>query len=206
VNPASGGLAGAIIYLEPVDASAALPANVPDNAATMIMQRDFTFEPHLAVVPPGHTVIYGNDDPANHNVRAETENPRNAFNVITTPEQTYEKRVEAEPPRAPIRIACDVHPWMAAWVYVIEHRLFAVSDEEGAFRVADIPPGFYNVVVEQPDGGLFAETQIDVQSGAAVRLSVNFEMTQLNRQASPSVQIEIVSSAGNAAPERHKTK
>ena len=46
-----------------------------------------------------------------------------------------------------IRVVSDVHPHMAAWVIVHDSPYFAVTDERGAFRIEDIPPGSYRVTL-----------------------------------------------------------
>jgi hypothetical protein len=42
-----------------------------------------------------------------------------------------------------VRFKCDVHPWMFAYVGVIEHPFFAVTDKEGSFIITNVPPGDY---------------------------------------------------------------
>ena len=55
--------------------------------------------------------------------------------------------VEWQPtkPELMIPFACDIHPWMKAWVSVREHPWFAVSDASGAFTIGGVPPGEYTL-------------------------------------------------------------
>jgi len=46
-----------------------------------------------------------------------------------------------------LRIVCDVHPGMQAFLGVLPHGLFAVTDSEGRFEIADVPAGEYRLVV-----------------------------------------------------------
>ena len=46
-----------------------------------------------------------------------------------------------------VRLRCDVHPWMAGWLVVVEHPYAAVTDAEGRFTIADVPPGAYTLAV-----------------------------------------------------------
>lgn len=207
VNNDNAGLAGAIVYLEPPDPSAvSLPLFQPEPEPRVLTQRDFTFVPHILVVPPGQTVIFGNDDPANHNIRAETTNPRNAFNVITTPDQSYEKTMRTEPGDRRIRLACDVHAWMTAWLYVLEHRLFALTDERGAFAIPDVPPATYRIVVEQPDGDLAAEDEFSLGAGQRAHVNVTFAQTHLNGQNQPGLDINVTPSAASPAHGENTTR
>ena len=63
-------------------------------------------------------------DPVNHNVRyAAFTNP--AFNQILAPNGQLEMKFVAE--RRPILVACDIHPWMKAYLMVFDHPFFAVT-------------------------------------------------------------------------------
>jgi hypothetical protein len=44
-----------------------------------------------------------------------------------------------------MKFQCDVHPWMFAWVTVVDHPYFAVTDKEGNFTIKDVPPGKYKI-------------------------------------------------------------
>jgi hypothetical protein len=44
-----------------------------------------------------------------------------------------------------IRARCDIHPWMSAWVGVVDHPFFAVTDASGHFEIRGLPAGSYTV-------------------------------------------------------------
>jgi Carboxypeptidase regulatory-like domain len=46
-----------------------------------------------------------------------------------------------------IRVVCDAHPHMAAWMIVHDSPYYAVTDDKGAFRIEGIPPGSYKVTM-----------------------------------------------------------
>jgi hypothetical protein len=49
-----------------------------------------------------------------------------------------------------VRFKCDVHPWMFAYVGVVEHPFFAVTDKDGAFKISDVPNGKYTIEAYHP--------------------------------------------------------
>ena len=69
-----------------------------------------------------------------------------------------------------ITFKCDVHPWMRAWVSVIDSPYFSVSDKDGKFVIKNVPPGKYTV--EANHRKLGAQTQ-DVEV-ADKDVTVNF--------------------------------
>jgi len=159
------------------------PHEFPDDGppgTTVVDQRDLIFVPHLLAVRSGQRVAFSNSDSENHNVRAQAENPRNRFNILTGPGLDYERRFQSEPDNLPIRLSCDIHPWMYAWVYAFDHPFFSVTDEYGGFRIDRVPPGRYRIVVHQPDGRLTAEGAIVVAAGSPLRMDIEFSKRHLD--------------------------
>jgi hypothetical protein len=46
-----------------------------------------------------------------------------------------------------VGVRCDVHPWMRAWLAVLDHPFFARNAADGGFRLAGIPAGEYTLAV-----------------------------------------------------------
>ncbi len=44
-------------------------------------------------------------------------------------------------------VRCDVHPWMQAWVSVVDHPHFTLTGADGAFTLRDVPPGAHTIGV-----------------------------------------------------------
>jgi hypothetical protein len=134
------------------------------------------FVPHLVAVRVGQPVKFTSSDVANHNVRAISLEQKNQFNRFTGGGDSYTHRFTAERRNRPVRIGCDLHRWMGAWVFVFEHSRFAVTGEDGSYRVGDLPPGKYTLSFRQPDGGLRADRDIEIAAGK--KTTVDFEFTE----------------------------
>jgi plastocyanin len=106
-------------------------------------QKQCVFVPRVIVVPAGGTVEFLNSDRLLHNLHsASTDNP--TFNRTQPKGRTIP--IAFRKPET-IRIDCDLHPWMRAWVVVAEHPFYAVTNDRGEFALESVPPGTYTLQV-----------------------------------------------------------
>jgi hypothetical protein len=91
--------------------------------------------------------------------------------VLTTP--GAEKTVTFSQPEI-IRIKCDVHPWMTAWVGVMESPFFTVTKEDGAFAIPRVPAGNYTLTAWHERFGQL-EQQIEVKETGAVETKFQYK-------------------------------
>jgi plastocyanin len=151
VDPRTKTLRDMVLYVARSDgAELPRPATLRSDATALVDQIDYAFAPRVIAVREGQPVTFRNSDPANHNVRASARTKSNEFNVFTGVDGKYEHRFLTESNNAPIRLGCDIHPWMAAWVFVFNHPFFSVTDEGGRFRITELPPGEYQLHMVQP--------------------------------------------------------
>ncbi len=167
----SGGLRYAVVFLPDSQGS----GRPPEKPATM-NQRNFIFEPQVLAVRAGQVVRFTNDDPASHNVRSRDATAANTFSLNTASGYVGPDvhRFASTPAGHPIELSCDIHPWMAAWVYVFDHDHFAMTDAHGSFRIENVPPGRYRIAVRQPSGRLAKDLAVDVRAGETAPLNVRF--------------------------------
>jgi len=163
------GLQGVVIYVLPANGVAfrARPGGKAATKPPLVDQVDYAFTPRVTAVQEGETVVFRNSDPANHNVRASGRN--NEFNVFTGMDGTYEHRFIVETNYRPVRLGCDIHPWMGGWVYVFNHPHFAVTDAQGNFEIPGLPPGEYEFHVAQPDINYHQHRRETVVAGETTR-------------------------------------
>jgi len=104
-------------------------------------QRQCVFIPRVIIVPVGGTVEFLNDDRLLHNLRTRnTANP--AFNRTQPKGRTIP--IAFSKPEI-IKVECDLHPWMRAWVVVAEHPFYALTNDQGEFVLGNVPPGKYSL-------------------------------------------------------------
>ncbi len=106
-------------------------------------QKGCEYSPHVLAFPAGSTLQILNSDGILHNVHTtSTANP--SFNQA---QPKFKKTIEAkiDKPEMPIKVQCDAHGWMHAWWVSEDHPYYAVTDAKGAFKIADVPPGDYEL-------------------------------------------------------------
>jgi hypothetical protein len=116
----------------------------------------------------GETFKVKNSDPFMHNVNA-TPKTNKGFNFAqASKDQVNEKSFDK--PELGVKFACNVHPWMVAYVHVLENPFFAVTDDKGGFELpAGLPPGKYDLEVNHLKAGVVKQSlEIAAGQGADV--------------------------------------
>jgi len=129
----------AVVYLENVPGQFAAP-----KQASEIDQLKMVFIPHVLPVVVGTTVKFLNSDPVLHNVFTPSK-AGNKFNLGTWPKgeaktYTFDKLGD-------VRLLCNVHPEMEAWVVVLPNPYFAKTGPDGSYSIANVPAGKYTLKV-----------------------------------------------------------
>ena len=91
------------------------------------------FRPRVQGVRVGQELVMRNSDPLLHNVRSLSFRNK-AFNVAQPSNSEDRKWVFKKGERA-VKIECDIHSWMTAYFFVMEHPYFAVTNEKGEFKI-----------------------------------------------------------------------
>jgi len=149
----------------------------PAGQVVTIDQKNCRFEPHVLGVRVGQTLRVTNSDPVTHNIHPQ-------------PQMNYEwnqsQEQGAEPlerkfvrPEMFIRVKCNVHSWMRAYVSAMEHPYFAVTGADGSFAIPNLPPGDYVLEAWQEKLGT---REIAVTLAPSEQKPVEFTFTGASKQ------------------------
>lgn len=165
---AGGGVLDAIVYLKEVPKGKRW--DKPKKTPT-INNRKCNFEPHVQVMPAGMNLAILNSDPVLHNTHGFLIKAT-VFNVAM-PKQGM--RVE-RPIKKPgiVRVECDAHGWMLAWIYAADNPYYAITGKDGTFSIPAVPPGEYTMVVWQEHTGSM-EMPVIVKSNETVTVPVEIK-------------------------------
>ena len=151
-----------VVYLESV-ARGAFERTEPGRA--VMNQRNETFAPHLLAVTTGTVVDFPNGDPFYHNVFSLSKANRFDLGRYATGRL---KSVQFTQPGI-VRVFCEIHSHMNAYILVFSHPFFAITDEVGRYHIDNVPPGRYNVIAWNE--GLASEPKpVDVPDAATTEL------------------------------------
>jgi len=104
------------------------------------------FVSHVSAVMAGERARVKNSDAILHNTHGFLGKPT-VFNLaLPNRDQMIEITKRLTRPGV-VRVVCDAHPHMTAWMIVHDSPYYAVTDERGAFRIDGIPPGRYKVTM-----------------------------------------------------------
>lgn len=167
-TPERGRVTDAVGYLARIPAAAESALASTPRARPQLAQSQEAFVPRVAVVPRGRTVDFPNRDPIYHNVFSLS--PTKRFDLGKY-RQGQSKAVLFNRVGL-VKVYCDIHAEMEAFVMVVPNHAFAQPGPEGAFELPDLPAGGYELRVWHPDLHEIVRTvQIPAHGDASIELS-----------------------------------
>jgi plastocyanin len=122
-------------------------------------QKGCLYSPTILAVQTGQKIIVKNSDPCLHNVHTVSKDGNDQHNDAQMPggaDLTY----SFDKPENFLKFQCDVHPWMFAWVTIVDSPYYALSDKDGKFTIKNVPPGKYTITAAHRKLG---EQTLDVE-------------------------------------------
>jgi len=145
-----------VVYLESAPQAAFGP---PPGRAEMDQDGE-TFVPYVLPISVGTTVDFPNSDPVYHNVFSLSKTRRFDLGRYAAGQS---KSVRFDRPGI-VRVFCDIHSHMSAYILVFAHSFFAATDSRGDYRIDDVPPGRYTLVV-WTDGDERSRREVTIPEG-----------------------------------------
>jgi len=101
--------------------------------------KDCRFEPHVLCLQAGDTLNLVERDQVGHNANPNFFANPTFGGVVRPGEPRSIKIAKAEP--APIPVDCNIHPWMSAYLVVLDYPFMSVSDDHGNIEIRNLPAG-----------------------------------------------------------------
>jgi plastocyanin len=148
-----------VVYLESAPRGA---FETSDGGHAVMDQRNESFVPHVLAITTGTTVDFPNSDKFYHNVFSLSKPKTFDLGRYAA---GHSRPVRFDRPGI-VRVFCDIHSHMNAFILVFSHPFFSLTDADGRYRIENVPPGTYGVIawnegtpsetksVTVPDGGI----------------------------------------------------
>ena len=148
-----------VVYLESAPRGA---FETSDGERAVMDQRNETFVPHVLAIMTGTTVDFPNSDKFYHNVFSLSKTRPFDLGRYAAGNSRQIRFDRA----GIVRVFCEIHSHMNAYILVFSHPFFAMTDAEGRYRIENVPPGTYGVIawnegtssetrpITVPDGGV----------------------------------------------------
>jgi hypothetical protein len=130
------------------------------------------YEPRVIGVMVNLEVKFINSDPTNHNVHPLPRLNQEWNESQPSGGSALLKRFSRQEVMMPVK--CNIHPWMRAYIGVMNHPFFAVTGDDGHFKINGVPPGTYTIESWQERYGV---RDLPVTVPAKGNEIVNFDYT-----------------------------
>ncbi|MFQ5845615.1 MAG: carboxypeptidase regulatory-like domain-containing protein [Planctomycetota bacterium] len=115
----------------------------PPEGHVLVDQKACRYVPRVTGARVGQEIRIHTSDDTQHNVQALPVRQR-GFNVSQS-KAGMVVRIAFYTPEVMVPLKCQLHGWMSAWIGVVPHPFFAVTDERGTFELPPLPPGDYTL-------------------------------------------------------------
>jgi len=183
VRVRDGRLAEVFVYVKEglEDMAFPLPAE-----SVLIDQEGCRYVPRVSGAMTNQTITLRNSDGLLHNINASPQVNR-PFNISQPVNMDTERTFPL--PEVMIPLRCDVHGWMGAYVGIVPHPYHAVTGDNGAFSLDQLPPGEYLLEAWHPTLGS-AEERVTVTTGETATVSFTFSGGSASRPPLPPAEPE----------------
>jgi hypothetical protein len=163
-----GGLRNVEVFIKRIDRGKPNPA----GAVTLTNNRCM-FLPRVQGASIGQSLKITSSDPILHNTHPQIAETNATIYNIALPYKGFAVIKTLPPTPGLIRVKCDAHEWMRAWIWEFEHPYHATTDAGGYFKIEDVPPGTYAVVAWHEDMGQ-QEASVTVTAGKPATVDFRF--------------------------------
>lgn len=166
VNPSTHALQNVVISVEGISRG-----KKPDLSTLELNNLKCRFQPRTLAAMVGDSYEVKNSDPVLHNTHLKQDD----VTILNVAMPAAGKKIKKPMNQAGIiNVRCDAHSFMKGNILVFDHPYFAVTDQEGSFRITDIPPGIYKLKIWH-EGTPVKEREVSI--GPSEKIDLSAELT-----------------------------
>ncbi len=153
----------------------------PFNHKPIIWLEDCQIRPFVTPVRNNHPVTIANNDPIFHDIQAYTLDSKYTFQMFNKPvpeKANIQEDVEFRPGHYIFRTQCGVHDYMQSWGLAVGNPYFDVTNENGEYEIANIPPGTYHLIAWHPNMEVQAQT-VTIKPNETIEMGFSFNSKEI---------------------------
>lgn len=160
----SGGLKNVVVYIEGIKSGKAWEKKYT------LDQNGCRFEPHVVIVGVGQKLNILNSDGILHNIHTFSKLNKS----VNKAQPKFKKRISVKFTKAEfIKLRCDVHAWMLAWIVAAANPYYVTTDDAGNYTLTGVPAGTYTLKFWHETLGE-QSTEVTVVAGGSVKADAKF--------------------------------
>ncbi len=164
----NGGLKNAVVFIE----AAPVTTSADPQKLNVIENSGCRYVPRIHAMQKGERLRIRNNDPKLHIPHSYLQQ-KTVFMLSLPFKNTILEATHKIRDAGILKLVCDTHAWMLGYVHVFDHSFFAVTDDKGAFSIANVPPGTYTLKAWHEEAGTRIQ-EITVLEGGDVRVDFQF--------------------------------
>jgi len=165
LKSADGGLANVFVRVQ-----GSFPQAHPGSGSVTLDQQGCVYRPRVLAAQVGQTLIIKNDDATLHNIHSLSK--RYDFDRSQpTAGLTFNVPLKSE--EVMLHVKCNVHPWMTGYIGIVSNPYFAISDDQGKFKVENVPAGKQTIEVWHEVYGPLTQS-VEVKAGDTVNVEFSY--------------------------------
>jgi plastocyanin len=147
--------------------------------AAVLDQQGCIYRPHVLGVMAGQSITVLNSDGTLHNIHPKPQNSAEVNKAM--PKFLKKITISFANSEVMVPVKCDVHPWMQAYIGVMDHPFFNVTGDGGTFALKDLPAGTYTIEVWHERLG--SQTQeVAVKDGESAAIDFTFQIPKKKKK------------------------
>jgi hypothetical protein len=155
---ADKGIANVVVFVRDKSVKVHPDLAAGKNEKVVLDNKGCRFEPHVAVVQTGQTLVLKNSDTVGHNSNVATIKNAPSNSLIPAGQEATVTFASEE--AIPAQVTCNIHPWMKSWLVVRPNPYATASKADGSFEIKNLPAGEVELQIWHEKAGYVGEITV----------------------------------------------
>jgi hypothetical protein len=168
------GISNAVVWIADIKTGKSLPI----EKRISLSSEKCILDPRVDAVVVGTTVNVFNDDKLLHRLvftHLGTHDTLTVMPFFNVGQVVASERLAKGP--GIVEVRCALHPWTHAYLLVFDHPYFAVTEDDGSFKIDSLPPGTYKMMVWHEGMTKPAEQQVQIAANGTAKVDLKIQPT-----------------------------